>query len=131
VAQSRVPACDARETHQRAIGNNPGMLHRMHARAPGVALSLLLVLAAPASAMSERCDDGSPPPDDFGVRQTGTPSVTSSHNWLYSAGGAEAYERWSRWGAGLTLLQRLTGGIVRGMMHALSGRRGSLSCVGR
>jgi hypothetical protein len=114
------------------MGNNHDMKQRLRAGALGIALCLALVLAAPASAMNEWCDDGSPPPNDFGVQQTGVASVTSSYNWLYSAeGGAEVYETWSLWGTDLTLLQRLIGGIVQGMFYALSGRSGSPSYVSR
>ena len=108
------------------------MTRQIRTLALGIALAATLLIAAPVGAESEWCDDGSPPPNDFGVQQTGDASVTSSYNWLYSAdGGAWIYQQWSQWSPDLSLLQQLIGGIVQGMLNALTGRSGTPTYVSR
>src|SRR5919107_206521 len=49
----------------------------------------LLLPATTAFGESEWCDDGSPPPNDYRLQQTGTSSQISAYNWLMSISGGE------------------------------------------
>jgi hypothetical protein len=75
----------------------------------------LLLLGGQALAGPEWCDDGSPPPNDFRLRPTGTGSFTAPTSWLNSTTG------------GVLLLPEhintLTGGVARGMAEALENAR--------
>lgn len=78
-------------------------------------LVTLLALGGPALAGPEWCDDGSPPPNDFRLRPTGTGSATSSMAWLGSTTSGTLDLP-----AGINTLQ---GGVAIGMRTALQNAR--------
>ncbi len=76
-----------------------------------LAFVALQLLAGPALAFPEWCDDGSPPPNDFRFRQTDSHSDVSRPAWLASTTSGE-----------LTFTPyatTLAGGVARGMREAL------------
>lgn len=79
------------------------------------ALVLLALFASPpvvAVAGPEWCDDGSPPPNDFRFRPTGTGSAGSSTSWLKSTTGGTIDLK--------TGLNTLVGGVAHGMRTAIA-----------
>ncbi len=78
---------------------------------PATLLAMVL-LSGQALAGPEWCDAGSPPPNDWRLRQTGAPSEVSSLSWLKSTtSGTLDLSR------GTNTLQ---GGVAVGMQHALA-----------
>ena len=76
------------------------------------AVALIMPIAGgAASADVEWCDSGSPPPNDFRFRMTGSPSSTSSLSWLASTTGGEL-----DLDSGTNTLE---GGVARGMWMAI------------
>jgi hypothetical protein len=77
-----------------------------------LAVAALQILATAALADSEWCDDGSPPPNDFRFRTTGTGSAGSSTAWLVStSGGTLSFSP--------SYVNTLTGGVAHGMAEAI------------
>ncbi len=74
-------------------------------------LAMMVLLGGRAVAGPEWCDAGSPPPNDFRLRPTGTGSATSSLSWLKSTTGGTL-----DLAAGVNTLQ---GGVATGMNTAL------------
>lgn len=72
---------------------------------------LLFALGGAASADVEWCDTGSPPPNDFRFRMTGSPSSTSSLAWLTSTTSGTL-----DLASGVNTLE---GGVATGMWTAL------------
>lgn len=87
--------------------------------AMGLAAMLLPAYAAPALAGPEWCDDGSPPPNDWGFRKTGAQSDVSATSWLRS----------TSWGFAprpddiRSAVRTLEGGVARGMATAIEHAR--------
>jgi hypothetical protein len=95
----------------------------LSARALVAGLCLSLFLAVPVATESEWCDDGSPPVNDYRIRQTGTASQTSAYSWLRSIDGDWLIElAWNRFGVDLTRLAGTTGGVADGVAYASTSR---------
>ena len=73
-------------------------------------LFAMVLLGGQALAGPEWCDAGSPPPNDFSLRPTGTGSVTSTLGWLNSTTSGVI-----DLAAGINTLQ---GGVALGMAQA-------------
>lgn len=76
-----------------------------------VAVTLVPAFGSSALAGPEWCDDGSPPPNDFGFRPTGAPSATSSTAWLASTTSGTL-----DLASGVNTLE---GGVAKGMKTAI------------
>jgi hypothetical protein len=75
----------------------------------------MVLLGGQALAGPEWCDAGSPPANDFGLRPTGTGSVTSTLGWLNSTTGGVI---------DLSLgVNTLVGGVAHGMAQATANAR--------
>jgi hypothetical protein len=73
--------------------------------------ALIFALGGSALAGPEWCDDGSPPPNDFFLRPTGSGSGTSSTSWLNSTtSGSLSFTPY---------INTLDGGVAAGMDSAL------------
>ena len=85
-----------------------------------LAAAVLAATAAPAGAEAEWCDTGSPPPNDFRLRPTGTGSRTSPPMWLRSTtNGATLLATFMATGAiDVSQVATLQGGVATGMAHA-------------
>ena len=81
---------------------------------PAIA-AMLLLGGGQALAGPEWCDDGSPPPNDFRFRPTGSGSNVSSTSWLRSTTGGTLDLR-----AGVNTLR---GGVASGMQQAIEHAR--------
>ena len=80
-----------------------------------LAVVALQLLATTAFAGLEWCDDGSPPPNDFRFRPTGSGSAGSSTAWLAStSGGTLSFSPY---------VNTLTGGVAHGMAEAIAQAR--------
>lgn len=77
-----------------------------------LATVLLQLLASVALAGPEWCDTGSPPPNDFRFRPTGSGSAGSSTSWLNSTTGGTL-----DLATGTNTLQ---GGVAQGMQQAIA-----------
>ncbi|HYK99020.1 MAG TPA: hypothetical protein VEU77_11585 [Candidatus Acidoferrales bacterium] len=80
-----------------------------------VVACILVASGSEAIAGPEWCDSGSPPPNDFRFRPTGTGSVDSSTSW-----------RGSTTGGVIDLasgVNTLSGGVAHGMAQALENAR--------
>src|SRR5687768_13995126 len=87
------------------------------------ALGLIFSLLVPASAWAEaEWTDGSPPPLDFSLQVTATPSTTAPYTWLRSTESAELEQTWNVSGVDTTQLVGVTGGVADGMNEALGTR---------
>ena len=83
-----------------------------------LAAASLQLLAGPALAGPEWCDDGSPPPNDFGFRPTGSGSIVSSTAWVKSTSWlGTTFDRNND-------LSSLSGGVVIGMHEAIDHAKG-------
>ncbi len=76
-----------------------------------LAIAALQLLATTALAGPDWCDDGSPPPNDWGFQGTGGRSLTSPTSWLKSTS-------WSGGTYQLSDTTWLSGGTARGMKDA-------------
>ena len=78
-------------------------------------LFAMVMLGGQALAGPEWCDAGSPPPNDFLFRPTGSGSATSSTAWVNSTtvGVIDLVNG----------INTLGGGVAQGMAHALSNAR--------
>ena len=75
----------------------------------------MVLLGGQALAGPEWCDAGSPPSNDFGLRPTGTGSVTSTTGWLNSTTSGVI---------DLSLgINTLQGGVAHGMAQAQENAR--------
>ena len=75
----------------------------------------MVLLGGQALAGPEWCDAGSPPSNDFGLRPTGTGSVTSTLGWLNSTTSGTI---------DLSLgINTLAGGVAQGMAQASESAR--------
>ena len=78
-------------------------------------LFAMVLLGGQALAGPEWCDAGSPPSNDFGLRPTGTGSVTSTLGWLNSTTSGTI---------DLSLgINTLAGGVAQGMVQASESAR--------
>ncbi|MDE3113727.1 MAG: hypothetical protein KGN00_09315 [Chloroflexota bacterium] len=76
-----------------------------------LAIASVPLFASVALAGPDWCDDGSPPPNDFGLQGTGGHSLTSPTSWLKSTS-------WSGPGYDRSIAWTLTGGASKGMETA-------------
>jgi hypothetical protein len=86
----------------------------MRSRVLGALLLALAYLAlTPGTALAgpEWCDSGSPPPNDFRFRPTGTGSFSAPTSWLASTTGGTL---------SLPDVNTLVGGVARGMTTAIA-----------
>lgn len=76
-----------------------------------LALGTLAMTSNVALAGPEWCDSGSPPPNDFRFRPTGTGSFTAPTSWIASTTGGTL---------SLPLVNTLVGGVAHGMTEAIA-----------
>lgn len=80
-----------------------------------LAILSLQLLGGVALAFPEWCDDGSPPPNDFGFRKTGSPSSVSKTDWLRSTDWTFT----TTWSPRYAKDGDVHGGVAKGMREAI------------